>query len=302
MSIPFVHEEPVAHGEVETLSPLVRRVTADNPSPFTFRGTGTFIVGTGEVAVIDAGPALDSHVDAILAATSGETVTHQFVTHTHLDHSPASRLLGQATGAGIWAFGPPLRADGRLDDDAVEEGFDRDFRADHVLDDGDVVAGAGWTFEAVHTPGHMSNHMCYALREENTLFSGDHVMGWSSTVISPPDGDMAAYMKSLRRLLGRKESVYRPTHGAAIGEPAAFLRALIAHREAREARILACLESGLATIPEIVEVVYAGLDVPLRAAARRSVLAHMIKLVDDGGVACDGAPTERGAFRAIGRQ
>ena len=196
MAVPFVHEQSVAYGVAARVSPLVRRVVADNPSAFTYHGTGTYIIGHGEVAVVDAGPADPRHVEAILEATRGETITHQLVTHTHSDHSPATAPLKAASGASTWAFGPhgSGRATGEV---VVEEGGDMDFRPDHKVRHGDVIAGKGWTVECVFTPGHTSNHMCFALREERALFSGDHVMGWSTTVVAPPDGDMAAYMRSL---------------------------------------------------------------------------------------------------------
>ena len=298
MSIPFVHEDSVVYGVATAVSPLVRRVMADNPSAFTYRGTGAYIVGRGEVAVIDAGPALERHVDAILAATGGETITHQFVTHAHGDHSPAAALVKQATGAEIWAFGPhgtERDADGA----AVEEGVDAAFRPDHRVRHGDAIEGAGWTVECVFTPGHTSNHMCYALRDERTLFSGDHVMGWSTTVVSPPDGDMAAYMRSLRLLLERDDAVFRPTHGPAIADPRRHVAALVAHREAREAQILACLENGVATIPEMVERMYADVDRRLHPAARRSVLAHVVHMAETGRAAADGPVTEDGTYRPV---
>ena len=296
MSIPFVHEDSVAYGVATEVSPLVRRTMADNPSAFTYHGTGTYIVGRGEVAVIDAGPALERHVDAILAATAGETITHQFVTHTHCDHSPAAALLKQAAGAPVWAFGP--HGAGRDGDGAaVEEGADLAFRPDHPVRHGETIEGPGWTLECVFTPGHTSNHMCYALREERALFSGDHVMGWSTTVVSPPDGDMAAYMRSLRLLLERDDAVYRPTHGPAVADPRRHVAALIAHREAREARIAACLEDDATTIPEMVERIYADVDRRLHPAARRSVLAHLVHMVDTGRAAVDGPAEEDAIYR-----
>ncbi|MBN33476.1 MAG: MBL fold metallo-hydrolase [Rhodospirillaceae bacterium] len=296
MAIPFVHEDSVTYRTATEVSPLVRRVMADNPSNFTYHGTGTYIVGRGEVAVIDAGPAIPAHVEAILEATQDETISHQLITHTHSDHSPAARLLKQATGAQTWAFGP--HGSGRCESAAVvEEGGDHDFRPDHEVRHGDVIEGAGWTVECIFTPGHTSNHMCYALREEQTLFSGDHVMGWSSTVVSPPDGDMAAYMRSLDLLLARDDRLYRPTHGPAITDPRTHVTELIAHRQGREAQIMACLADGISTIPEMVEVMYATIDRALHPAARSSVLAHIVHMVETGRVACDGAPGERSVYR-----
>ncbi|MBC6440766.1 MAG: MBL fold metallo-hydrolase [Rhodospirillales bacterium] len=296
MTVPFVHEDSVTYGTATEVSPLVRRVVADNPSGFTYHGTGTYIIGRGEVAVVDAGPAIPRHVDAILAATAGETITHQLVTHTHSDHSPAAALIRQATGAETWAFGPhgSGRAEGEV---AVEEGGDRDFRPDHKVRHGDVIEGAGWTVECVFTPGHTSNHMCFCLRDETTLFSGDHVMGWSTTVVSPPDGDMAAYMRSLRVLLERDDTIYLPTHGPAITDPKTHVTALIAHREAREEQIVACLEDGITTIPEMVERMYAAVDRSLHPAARQSVLAHIIHMVETERLTTEGPPSVHGICR-----
>lgn len=289
--IPFVTEMAFDYGVVERVAPLVRRIVARNPGPYTFHGTGTYVVGRGEVAVIDPGPALAAHVDALVAALAGETVTHQLITHTHRDHSPAARLLKQATGAATYGFGP--HGGGRAPPGPqVEEGADRDFRPDVVLGDGDAVAGPGWTLAAVHTPGHTSNHLCFALAETGALFTGDHVMGWSTSVISPPDGDMRAYLASLRRLLDRDDAAYWPTHGPPIENPRPFVRAFLGHRRARERQIVACLESGITTVPGMVARMYPGLADRLVPAARRSVLAHLIHMVEDGRVACDGAPDE----------
>jgi len=300
MAINFRRDYPFAYGVAETLSPLIRRVVARNPSPFTFKGTGTYIVGRGSVAVIDPGPALPDHVDALLAALAGETVSHILVTHTHLDHSPAAAALKQATGAPTLGFGPHgagLHGATRSDGAGSEEGADRDFVPDHALRDGDTVAGEGWRLTAVHTPGHTSNHLCFALAEERVLFSGDHVMGWSTSVIAPPDGDMASYLRSLDKLLTRDDAVYWPTHGPAIDDPQAHVRAFIAHRREREAAILARLAAGDDAIPAIVDAIYVGLDPRLRSAAGRSVLSHLVALIEDGRVACDGPPTVGARFR-----
>ncbi len=283
--IPFNRELDFAYGEVAELSPLVRRVIANNPSSFTFHGTGTYIIGRGKVAIIDPGPDLPGHVDALLAAVAGETVTHLLVTHTHRDHSPATARLKAATGAPSFGFGPHGT---RRAGPKVEEGADYDFAPDVVLGDGTTVEGGGWTLETVHTPGHTSNHLCYALAEERALFPGDHVMGWSTTVVSPPDGDMATYIGSLETLLGRGEVVYYPTHGAPIPEPESFVRALIAHRAERERQIADCLAAGVERIPDIVEAVYTHVPRALHGAAARSVLAHLIHMVETGRAHCDG--------------
>jgi glyoxylase-like metal-dependent hydrolase (beta-lactamase superfamily II) len=287
--IPFVHEDVVDYGQPLTLSPLVRRVVAHNPSPFTYHGTGTFIVGRKNVAVIDPGPDLEDHVDALMRAVTGLTVSHILVTHTHRDHSPAARYLKQKTGAATYGFGP--HGSGRPEAAGqVEEGADHDFTPDRRLGHGDIVEGDGWTIEAVHTPGHTSNHLCLALREEKTLFTGDHVMGWSTTIVSPPDGDMQAYMRSLKLLLARDDELYRPCHGPAIEDPKPFVEAYIAHREAREVQILACLGQGVSVIPEMVETMYADVPAFLHPAAQRSVLSHLIYLTETRRVICNGQP------------
>ena len=290
-AIPFIADPDPPYGAARRVSPLIRRLVAKNPSPFTYTGTGTYIVGVGEVAVIDPGPALPEHLDAIMCAVAGETVTHILITHTHLDHSPLAGPLAEKTGAPILAYGPhgSGRTGGLDREEAVEEGADRDFRFDAALRDGDRIEGASWTFEVLHTPGHTSNHLCFALEEERALFTGDHVMGWSTTVISPPDGDMAAYMANLRRLVERGDKSLWPTHGLPVAEPKPFLEALIAHREERIAQILNILAAGPARIADMVPGMYHDVPDYLHPAAARSVLAHLIQLVDDGAVAADGA-------------
>jgi len=295
VEIPFRREFSFEYGRLEPVAPNVRRIVARNPSPFTFRGTGTYVIGSGEVAVIDPGPDLPEHVEALLTGLAGERVTHILITHTHRDHSPAAAALKAATGAPTWGFGP--HAGGVRGEPGVEEGGDWDFVPDVAVRDGERIAGHGWLFEAVHTPGHTSNHLCFALEGNGILFSGDHVMGWSTSVISPPDGDMAAYMASLDKLLGRPDTVYWPTHGPAIGEPKRYVRAFIAHRREREAGILDCLAAGVEEIDAIVERLYAGLQPGLRRAAGRSVQAHLIDLIERGIVESDGAPTVDTCYR-----
>jgi len=263
------------YGEVERLSPLVRRVLARNPSPFSYTGTGTYIVGNGTVAVIDPGPAEPAHLDALLGALGDETVSHIVVTHTHRDHSPAAISLQEATGAPIVGCTPLVLAELGP---KVEEGFDPTYAPDHVLADGESVSGPGWTLTALHTPGHTSNHLCYALAEEHALFSGDHVMGWSTSVVTPPDGSMTAYMESLRKLLDRDDAIYYPTHGAAVEEPKRLVRGLITHRKQREGQILKLLAQGAKPIPALVAVMYANIAPVLHPAAGRSVLAHLIDM------------------------
>jgi glyoxylase-like metal-dependent hydrolase (beta-lactamase superfamily II) len=272
-------------GKVEQVAPLVRRLLAGNPSPFTFTGTQTYVVGAGDVAVIDPGPDLAGHVDALLAALAGETVRAILCTHTQRDHSPASRALAAATGAEIVGCAPVAIED---DGPRADEAFDQAYSPDRVLADGESVTGRGWTLEAVATPGHTSNHLAFALAEGPALFSGDHVMGWSTTVVAPPDGDMAAYMASLDKLLARPDRVYYPAHGPAIEAPREHVRRLIAHRRGREAQILDRLGAGVGAIPVMVETLYRDVDPVLHPAAGRSVLAHLIDLEARGRVRRDG--------------
>jgi glyoxylase-like metal-dependent hydrolase (beta-lactamase superfamily II) len=295
VEIPFRREFSFEYGRLERVAPGIRRIVARNPSPFTFRGTGTYVVGDGEVAVIDPGPDLDEHVTALLAGLSGEQVTHILITHTHSDHSPAAAALKAATGAPTYGFGP--HAGGKRGDPAVEEGGDWDFAPDVTIHDGDAIVGSGWHFEAVHTPGHTSNHLCFALPDQGTLFSGDHVMGWSTSVIAPPDGDMSAYMASLDKLLDRSDAVYWPTHGPAITEPQAHVRAFVAHRRERETGILECLAAGSQRIDTIVDKLYVGLQPGLRRAAGRSVHAHLIDLAGRGIVESEGPPAIDAIYR-----
>jgi glyoxylase-like metal-dependent hydrolase (beta-lactamase superfamily II) len=295
VEIPFRRDFRFEYGRLEPVAPGIRRIVARNPGPFTFTGTGTYVVGSGDVAVIDPGPDLAEHVGALLAGLASERVTHILVTHTHRDHSPAARALKEATGAPTFGFGP--HAGGRRGEPGAEEGGDWDFIPDVVLRDGEPVAGAGWHFEAVHTPGHTSNHLCFALAGRGILFSGDHVMGWSTSVVAPPDGDMGAYMASLDKLLGRRDTVYWPTHGPAIDEPQRHVRAFIAHRRGREAGILDCLAAGPERIDAIVDRLYAGLQPALQRAAARSVHAHLLDLVGRGVVECDGPATLDACYR-----
>ena len=294
VDIPFRRDLDFNYGEVRDLSPLVRRVIAENPSLFTFHGTGTYIVGRGEVAIIDPGPDLAGHVTALLDVVKGETVSHILITHTHRDHSPAAAAIKQATGAKTYGFAPhPRREAGAK----IEEGGDHDFAPDVLVAHGAVIEGRGWTFEALHTPGHLSNHLCFALREENVLFSGDHVMGWSTSIVSPPEGDMRAYFESLRLVLGREEQLFYPTHGAPVTEPRALVAALLAHREEREQQIVETLKAGAKTIPEMVAIIYRDVDRRLHGAAGRSVLAHLLHLVETGRVQADGDTPESARYR-----
>jgi glyoxylase-like metal-dependent hydrolase (beta-lactamase superfamily II) len=282
--IPFDRDFTAPVGVPERLSPLVTRVLADNPGLFTFRGTGVYIVGAGEsVAVIDPGPDSLAHLAALQAALSGKEVSHILVTHTHADHSPAARAVKGWTGAKIYAFGPHPQRDTE-DGPRVEEGGDRGFVPDVRLTDGARIEADGFVLEALHTPGHMSNHLCFALDQEKALFTGDHVMGWSTTVVTPPDGDMTDYMASLERLLARDDAILYPTHGGPIREPKPFLEAYRTHRLEREAGILSCVRDGITAIPDIVEKLYASIDRRLYPAAGRSVEAHLIKLRREGKI------------------
>ncbi len=286
MAIPYQTKIDFEYGRPDQLSPLIRRVIANNPGPFTYTGTGTYIVGTGQVAVIDPGPKLDDHVKAICDALHpGEHISHIFVTHTHNDHSPAAAPLKALTGAQICGFAP-LAAGHHHDGPQMEEAVDDDYAPDIILSDGDVVRGETWSLEAIHTPGHMSNHLCFALQNEKTLFTGDHVMGWATSVVAPPEGNMHAYMGSLDRLLARDDQRYLPTHGPAIDEPQNFVRAYIAHRRSREAQIVEQLAQGESEISKIVATLYIDVDKRLHPAAALSVLAHLEDLQAQGRVTC----------------
>ncbi|TFU03581.1 MBL fold metallo-hydrolase [Polymorphobacter arshaanensis] len=274
------------YGRIEQLTPLIRRVLAKNPSPFTYIGTGTYIIGGGDtVAVIDPGPAEPAHVAALIDAVAGKTVSHIAITHTHMDHSPAAPALAAATGARIVGCMPLVLSD---DGPRADAGFDATYAPDAVMADGDSISGPDWTLTALHTPGHTSNHLCFALAQEKALFTGDHVMGWSTTVVAPPDGDMAAYMASLKLLLDRDDAIYYPTHGDPVTDPQRFARGLITHRKQRENQIMKLLGEAPQSIPAMVAVMYAMVDKKLHPAAGRSVLAHLIDLETRGVVVRDG--------------
>lgn len=285
MPLKLAREIQFEYGIAQQLSPLVRRVIAKNPGPFTYTGTGTYILGRKEVAVVDPGPMDEAHIEALLTALAGERVTHMLVTHTHMDHSPACRLLKKHHAAPTYGFGP--HGGDCLDLTKVEEGADRDFDPDTRVGHGEVVEGGGWSVECVHTPGHTSNHMCFALLEERALFTGDHVMGWSTSVISPPDGNMGAYMRSLELLLERNDAVYYPTHGPPIRNPKEHVESFIEHRLARERQIRECLLMGVSRITDMVPIIYKGTDPVLFPAAGRSVLAAVELMHSKGEVECD---------------
>ncbi len=287
--IPFVRDLDFAYGRVDQVSPLIRRVIAQNPGPFTFLGTGVYIIGKGEVAVIDPGPPIDAHFEALKAALAGERITHVFTTHTHLDHSPLAHPLATWAGAKVYGRPDPAVAHAEV---SLEEDGEAGFTPDVLVNDGDtfssIGSGLGWTLEAITTPGHMSNHICYALREENALFSGDHIMGWSTTVISPPDGNMGDYYRSLAKIRARNFDTLWPTHGPPVKDVNAFIDAYVAHRHAREEAIVARLKAGDMLIPDMVKVIYKDVDARLHAPAAHSVLAHMIHLVEAGRAKADG--------------
>lgn len=286
-SIPFRRELDFSYGEVSDVAPGIRRVIAENPSPFTLYGTGTYVLGRGEVAVIDPGPADGAHIAKLLEALEGETISHILITHTHMDHSPGCRLLQAHTDAKSYAYGP--HGAGKLEQGVpVEEGGDMAFEPDELVRDGEVLSGGDWSVECVYTPGHTSNHMCYQLRETKALFTGDHVMGWSTSIISPPDGDMGAYIASLERLLERDDAVYWPTHGPCIDDPKPHVRAFIEHRLARERQIMGCVRQGVHRIEDMVPLMYTELPEFMYPAAARSVLASMEHLVGNGALKADG--------------
>ncbi len=323
MSSPaFNRDFEPTYGEVVELSPLIRRVVAKNPNPFTFTGTGVYLVGRGDVAVIDPGPTLDEHLDAIEGALGDdERITHILVTHTHTDHTAGVPKLKARTNAPTYGFGPhgdvpehhPLDAvsfdeyftdEEKADfekqwadtpDELKREGPDADFVPDVVVGDGDVIEGPGWTVEVVHTPGHTSNHVCFGLREEKTLFTGDHVMGWATSVISPPDGDLFDYMNSLAKLLDRDDVRYWPTHGPAIEDPHTYVKAFIDHRNGREAQIVSALEEGPSTIKDLVPSMYADVDKRLWRAAANSVYSHLLGLLKAERVSATGNLDDTGA-------
>lgn len=295
----FVTDFEPQHGVAVPVAERVQRLTAPNPSPFTFHGTNTYIVGDRSVCVIDPGPESDLHFDALMEALKDREVTHIAVSHTHRDHSPLARRLKTATGAMLVAEGPhrPSRPlfDGEVNPFA--ESSDTDFVPDIALADGDTVEGDGWRLTAVHTPGHTANHSAFALEDTGILFSADHVMAWATSIVAPPDGAMADYMASLDRLLERDDRLYLPGHGGAVTEPQAFVRALRTHRRMRERAVLERIIKGDRLITDMVKVIYATTDPRLHGAAALSVLAHIEDLVEKGLIATDGPPKLSGEYR-----
>lgn len=292
MDIPDLSNEPYAIAQ--QISPLIRRVLARNASPFSYTGTQTYIVGHGDVAVIDPGPYGDdpAHVGELVRLLGQERISAIMCTHTHRDHSPAAAPLKELTGAPIIGCAPLVLHD---DGPRADAGFDDTYAPDRVLTDGEALKGTGWTLTAVATPGHTSNHLCYALAEEKALFSGDHIMGWSTTVVSPPDGDMADYMASLALMISRDDVVYYPAHGPQVDTPQRLARGMMGHRKQREGQIMRLLEKGVGAIPDMVAEMYKGLDMRLRGAAGRSVLAHLIDLERRGVASNTGEAWSLGA-------
>ena len=294
--IPYNRNFDVLYGVLENVAPGIRRITANNPGPFTFRGTGTFIVGYGDVAVIDPGPDQTEHVDAILESLGKERISHILITHTHNDHSPAAKDLKARTGARTYGFGP--HGSGKLEEGIkVEAGGDMDFVPDEVVRNGSIIEGADWSVSCLHTPGHTSNHLCFSWDSEKILFPGDQVMGWSTSIISPPDGDMGDYMRSLEDLLTRDDEVYYPAHGPEIRNPQEMVRAFIEHRKEREEKILDCLKTGIEMISDMVPVVYSDISENLYDAAARSLFATIIHLVEQDRAVSDGILTANGRYR-----
>ena len=294
MAIPFVKEIDFEYGEVEQVSPLIRRVIANNPGPFTYVGTGVYIIGHGEVAVLDPGPMQDEHFEALKKVLDGETVTHVLVSHGHSDHSPLAQPLAEWAGCKTYAknCGVPT-AKGELG-----SADDLGFQPDVLVGDGDVISGPGWTLDVIETPGHTSNHLCFGLREENACLTGDHIMGWSTTIVAPPDGNMADYMRSLDKIEAMDFGILWPTHGSPVREDVkGFIQAYRQHRLDREAAIIKHLKAGETNIPRMVETMYVDVEKRLHPAAAMSVLGHMLKLIEEGRVTTpDTTPTVRSTF------
>jgi glyoxylase-like metal-dependent hydrolase (beta-lactamase superfamily II) len=288
-----------AYGVAVPAADGVQRITVNNPSPFTFHGTNSYIVGGRSVAVIDPGPEDEAHFQALMAALAGREVSHIFVSHTHRDHSPLAGRLKAQTGAVVVAEGPhraarPLHAG---EANPFAESSDMDFEPDIAIGDGEAIEGDGWRLMALHTPGHTANHAAFALEGTGILFSADHVMAWATSIVAPPDGAMRDYMASLEKLLLRDDRLYLPGHGGPVIEPSAFLRGLRTHRRMRERAVLARIRAGDRLIPEMVKVIYASTDPRLHEAAALSVLAHLEDLVERGEVATDNPPSLHGVYR-----
>jgi glyoxylase-like metal-dependent hydrolase (beta-lactamase superfamily II) len=292
----FNRSQDVDYGVAEEVAPGVRRIVANNPGPYTFLGTNSYVVGGGEVAVIDPGPADDSHLNAIAAAIKGERLAHILITHSHRDHCDGARGLQALAGGKIAAFGPTGTARGAGVPGLSYDFVDPDFVPDRKLADGDTVRGNGFALDVLHMPGHAPDHLCFALVGKRTVFTGDHVMGWNTTVIAPPEGDLAQFLASLERLMQRHDKMFLPAHGGRIQTPQRVVKAYIMHRKWREQTILACLEEGICTVPRIVARLYGTLDAGLKEAAALSVLAHLEYLIDRDLVGAEGTSGVSSAF------
>lgn len=280
------------HGKAVDIADGIQRITAPNESAFTFRGTNTYILGENNVAVIDPGPAIDSHFELLMETLKGRTVSHIVVTHTHMDHSPLAAPLKEKTDAPIFAEGAHRNSrDLHLGEiNSLDAAADREFQADVIVKHGDMIEGKDWSLETILTPGHTQNHACFAIRNTDMLFSGDHVMSWATSIVAPPDGSMEDYMNSLSVMMERKETIYFPGHGGRLEKAPEFVRALRAHRKMRETAVLSRIRAGDKTIPDIVKVIYKETDPRLHGAAGLSVFAHIEDLVSQGRVICDGPP------------
>jgi glyoxylase-like metal-dependent hydrolase (beta-lactamase superfamily II) len=297
----FDRSEPEGVGHARQVSPLITRLVAPNPGPFTFTGTCTYLLGDDPLIVIDPGPADDQHWQALLEAIGHRSVSHILVTHTHKDHSPLARRLAEYTGAEMFGAAPhkAARALNEGEVNLLDASADYDHKPDRILQDGEILRIAGLTIEVVATPGHTMNHLAFALKDDHALFSGDHVMAWSTSIVAPPDGAMSAYMQSLEKLLPRNETIYWPGHGGPVIEPYHFVQGLIAHRKSREASILAALSANPVRIPDLVSAIYIGLSDQLKGAAALSIFAHLEDLVARHLVATDGEPTLSGLYRHL---
>ena len=294
----FDMEFSPAYGTPVPVADGVERLTVNNPSPFTFHGTNTYIVGSSSVAVIDPGPENEAHFDALMAALKGREVTHIFVSHTHRDHSPLARRLKEATGAVTVAEGPhraarPLHVG---ETNPFAESSDIDFVPDIAVADGETIEGDGWALSSLHTPGHTANHAAFALEGTGVVFSADHVMAWATTIVAPPDGSMADFMTSVDKLLERDDRIFFPGHGGPVKEPTSFLRGLRTHRRMRERAVLERIRAGDRLIPDMVKVIYASTDPRPHGAAALSVLAHLEDLVEKGRVVTEGPPSLAGTY------
>jgi glyoxylase-like metal-dependent hydrolase (beta-lactamase superfamily II) len=292
----FNRSVDVDYGVAEEIAPNVRRIVANNPGPYTFLGTNTYLVGSGHVAVIDPGPADEAHLAAITAATNGERISHILITHSHRDHCDGAKPLQAMLGGEIVAYGMADGPRGAGTPGLGDAFVDAAFVADRAVRDGDSVKGHGFSLDVLHMPGHAPDHLCFALVGKRTVFTGDHVMGWNTTVIAPPEGNMADFLASLDRLMKRHDKMFLPGHGGRIETPQRVVRAYITHRKWREQTILACLDDGMCTIPRIVNKLYGALGDELKEAATLSVLAHLDYLITRDMVTAEGAADPLSAF------